>query len=217
MIHTILRQCLHEMGLEVSDSNQKALTCFASELKKWNRKINLTAITTDEDIAVKHIVDSFFVSKWVSGATKILDIGSGAGVPAIPLKILLPGTHMISVDSVSKKITFQRHVIRLLGLQGFDAIHARVESLRDTHAGYFDAVISRAFSRLDTFVALAAPLLAGGGRLYAMKGPAASEEITDGMNVIHGSGFLISEIHTYVLPRNKGERRLVVLSAAKIP
>jgi 16S rRNA (guanine527-N7)-methyltransferase len=205
------------MGLVVSDEHIRSLERFAIELKKWNKKINLTAMTADDDIAIKHLLDSIVVAEWVRGAGRVLDIGSGAGIPAMPLKVLLPETKFVSVDAVEKKILFQRHVVRILGLQGYEALHSRVEGLRDSHPGYFDVIISRAFSNLEMFVDLATPLLAEGGRMIAMKGPAVEEEILEGTDYIQRNGFQRIETHTYVLPRNKGERRLVIISASKTP
>lgn len=204
------------MGFELPVAATKALEQFAVELKKWNRKVNLTALIADDDIAVKHLVDSIVVSGWVKGSSRALDIGSGAGVPAIPLKIMLPETHIVSVDAVAKKIFFQRHVSRVLGLQGFEAIHDRVENLCTTHSGTFDVIISRAFSRLDTFVSLAAPLLAPGGRIIAMKGPAVDDEVMD-THIFQNRGLRITASHTYYLPLDKGERRLVIISGAEVP
>ena len=217
MIASILEGCVRDMGLEIDDSKLNALVLFARELKKWNRKFNLTALTSDEDIAIKHLIDSMMVYEGVSGTNRLLDIGSGAGVPSIPLKILLPKTEIMSVDAIGKKITFQRHVVRLLGLQGFEARHARIETLRKTHSGYFDVIISRAFSRLDTFISLAIPLLSVDGKIIAMKGPAAEEEVEREISCLVDNGLHISGIQTYSLPHNKGERCIVIISPSQAP
>lgn len=217
MIRSLLGGFVKEIGVEISDLMLSDLERFAVELRKWNGKINLTAITSDEDIAIKHLVDSIIVSRWMCNTNRLLDIGSGAGVPAIPLKILLPKTQVMSVDAVGKKISFQRHIARLLELQGFDAVHTRVESLHRTHAGYFDVIISRAFSRLDTLVSLAAPLLSTGGKIIAMKGPSAEEEISGEKKCLKDSGLYVIDVQPYVLPLNKGERRLVIVAATQAP
>lgn len=215
MISSVLTECVHALELDVSENHLVALVRFADEMKKWNKKVNLTAITADEDIAIKHLIDSIMVSGWIRGAGTVLDIGSGAGIPAIPLKILLPEVQIVSVDAVGKKVLFQRHVTRMLGLQGFDAVHARVETLRQSHAAHFDVIISRAFSSLDTFISLAAPLLKVGGRIIAMKGPAAEQEVHGGEYSFHGRAFHVTAVQSYSLPRNKGERCLVMVSAAE--
>nr|WP_223923995.1 16S rRNA (guanine(527)-N(7))-methyltransferase RsmG [Geobacter sp. AOG2] len=203
------------MGLEISEENILAFELFADQLKKWNRKINLTAIISDEEIAVKHILDALVFAGCVRDGEKVLDMGSGAGVPAIPLKIVKPSVPVTSVDAVGKKILFQRHVARLLKFVGFEAIHARVEELCRTHGHGFDLITSRAFSRLEQFVGFAAPLLAEGGRLVAMKGPGAADEIQADEERLAALGFEIVSVTPYRLPFNKGERNLIGVTARK--
>jgi 16S rRNA (guanine527-N7)-methyltransferase len=213
MIRPDLEKALDEMHLELSEECKQSFELFATELKKWNRKINLTAICKDTDIAVKHVIDSIFFAESVRSDNTLLDIGSGAGIPAIPLKIVNPHISVVSVDAVGKKIMFQRHVARLLRLDKFEALHARVETLHFTRAGFFDVITSRAFSRLDTFVALAAPLLKDGGRMIAMKGPEVQAEIASAAEDLYALGFEISSVKNYSLPMNKGSRCLVTISA----
>jgi 16S rRNA (guanine527-N7)-methyltransferase len=126
-----------------------------------------------------------------------------------------PDAQVVSVDAVGKKILFQRHIARLLALKNFEALHTRVEDLHSTHAGRFDVITSRAFSRLDVFVALAAPLLKSGGRMIAMKGPRVENEYDLIEDELQLSGFEISSIESYTLPMNKGERSLVTVVAVK--
>jgi 16S rRNA (guanine527-N7)-methyltransferase len=204
------------VGLAVSGENIRAFELFIRELKKWNRTVNLTAITRDEEIAVKHIVDALVCAACVGEGEAVLDIGSGAGIPAIPIKILKPSVQVVSVDAVAKKIMFQRHVARLLGLKGFEAIHARVEDLAASHAGRFDVVTSRAFTRLEQFVALGAPLLAAGGRMIAMKGPGVVAEMESERAGIATLGFEITSCKPYNLPLGMGERNLIMITPRKV-
>lgn len=215
MIRPALEKGLAEMGMSLSEERIQSFELFADELKKWNRKVNLTSICKDVDIAIKHIIDSLVFAACVNDGDHVLDIGSGAGVPAIPLKIAHPGLQVVSVDAVGKKILFQRHVARVLALKDFEALHARVESLHATHAGEFDVITSRAFSRLEMFVALAAPLLKSGGRIIAMKGPHVDNEFDQIGDQLRLLGFEISSVDTYSLPMNKGERSLVTITAVK--
>lgn len=215
MIRPDLEKGLKELDLSISDKSIQMFEKFSTELIKWNKKINLTSILNDSDIAVKHIIDSIIFSSYIHSSEYVLDIGSGAGIPAIPLKILIPEINVVSVDAVGKKILFQRHVARLLGLKGFEAIHARVENLLSTHACLFDVISSRAFSKLDVFVSLAAPLLKSGGRLIAMKGPGVLDEIDSVKDKICLLGFEITSIQEYSLPLSKGSRSLVTISALK--
>lgn len=208
---SILEAAVRDMHLTISMDDLRAFELFASELKKWNRKINLTALTTGEEIAIKHIVDSLVFAGKVRDGECVLDIGSGAGFPAIPTKITRPEVFVVSIDAVEKKILFQRHVARLLGLHGFEALHVRAERLPEIYPRRFDVITSRAFSSLKQFVALAAPLLSEKGRLVAMKGPAACGEMQAAEEGLRKLGFEISDIYSYGLPLNMGNRNLITI------
>ena len=215
IIGDIVRQEAQSMGLSLSENEIHSFELYAAELKKWNVKVNLTAITKDKEIAVKHFVDSLALAPYVTAYDRLLDIGSGAGLPIIPLKLIKPGVAMVSVDAVAKKIHFQRHIIRLLNLNGIEAIHARIEDLHTTHNHSFSIITSRAFTRLDRFVVLAAPLLADKGTLIAMKGERAEEEIAGSDDVIGKHGFEITSVQRYTLPHNMGERVLTFIKQIK--
>jgi 16S rRNA (guanine527-N7)-methyltransferase len=215
IIGDIVGQEAQSMGLSLSAHEIQLFELYASELKKWNSKVNLTAITKDSEIAIKHFLDSLALAPFITENDRLLDIGSGAGLPVIPLKIIMSGIPMVSVDAVAKKIHFQRHVIRLLNLQNIEAIHARVEELHKTHRHSFSIITSRAFTRLDRFVSLAAPLLAEGGVLIAMKGDHADGEIAASDELVNAGGFTVTSKHHYSLPQNMGERVLTFLRQSK--
>lgn len=211
MTTDLLRREAANMGLILTDENLLAFKIFAAELIKWNNKVNLTSITDENEIVIKHFIDCLHLVPHVLNEDLLLDIGSGGGLPVIPLKIVRPDTMMVSVDAVGKKINFQRHVIRLLGLKKIEALHARIEDLNKTHAGKFSLITSRAFTRLDHFVSLASPLLAANGRIIAMKGLGADDEISESSEVLRLLGFSITSQHTYCLPNNMGTRALLTL------
>lgn len=215
MIGDIVAQEALTMGLTLSAREIELFELYATELKKWNSKVNLTAITKDKEIAIKHFVDSLNLAPYITASDRLLDIGSGAGLPVIPLKIISPEIPMVSVDAVAKKIHFQRHVIRVLRLQNIEAIHARVEELHKTHGKSFSIITSRAFTRLDRFVSLAAPLLSEGGMLIAMKGAHAECEIAESDETFDAGGFMVTSIHRYTLPLGMGERVLTFIKQGK--
>ncbi|NVN89224.1 MAG: 16S rRNA (guanine(527)-N(7))-methyltransferase RsmG [Desulfuromonadales bacterium] len=215
MIRDTLIQAAQQMRLEIPEEQIRAFELFAMELKKWNRKINLTSIITDQEIAVKHIIDSLCLTRLISSRHSVLDVGSGAGIPAIPLKIARPDVTVVSVDAVGKKIHFQRHIARLLRLQNFEALHSRIESLCTTHAQRFDVITSRAFSDLEQFVRLTGALLADGGVLIAMKGPAASTELESARTVLRSLQFELGSIDHYTLPFENGERCLITIKRSQ--
>jgi len=207
----LLSSGARELGISLSSEQLARLDLFAEELKKWNKKINLTAITDDEGIAVKHFVDSLSLLKVVHGPGRLLDIGSGAGFPCIPVKIARPELEMLSVDAVVKKISFQKQAVRLLNLVQYEALHVRAETLAASHAGSFDWVVSRAFSDIPSFVAMALPLLKETGRIVAMKGRNAAGEIAAAEEALAGLGVRVAEVHDFQLPGGGDARSLVVL------
>jgi len=153
---------------------------YLAELKVWNSRMNLTAIETDEDVVTRHFLDSLTPYRLITGATRLLDAGTGAGFPGIPLKLVKPDLRVTLLDSVTKKVLFMRHIIRTLGLgPDIEAVAARLEdkAVVKKYAGAFDCVISRAFTNLPDFVEMGLPYLAPGGMLIAMKGPKAKEEL----------------------------------------
>lgn len=169
---------LTELGLDLAPEAVARLERLADELLRWNRRRNLTAITGREEILEKHLLDSLTLLPYIKRPGRLLDIGSGAGFPALPLKIACPALEVVSVEAVGKKIDFQRHIARSFGLDGFTALHERIESLSD-RPGYcrgFDTVTARALCSLEELQVMAEPFLVPGGRLLAMKGPAGEQE-----------------------------------------
>lgn len=159
-------------GIRLTQETVTLFDRYLTELLKWNEKINLTAIRTENEIVVKHFIDSLSVYPYLPAASSLVDLGSGAGFPGIPLKIVEPSFDVILIDSVLKKVDFQRHVIRTLGLKGIEAIHSRVQQKGSPMKmeGRWDIVISRAFSDLKTFLRVGYPFLKKGGLAVAMKG-----------------------------------------------
>lgn len=164
------------------DLNEKSLEAFdlyLRELLKWNQKMNLTAIRSEREIVLKHFLDSLSVFPYLSEISNLFDIGSGAGFPGIPLKIVRPSLRITLIDSVQKKTDFQRHILRTLGLKGCEVIHGRIqdkeilERLKDQYEG----VISRAFSKLSDFLPIGSLFLKEGGILIAMKGRRLDDEL----------------------------------------
>jgi 16S rRNA (guanine527-N7)-methyltransferase len=207
----ILVEGLSEMGVTLQDKKISHFSTFADELRKWNRKINLTAIRDDEGVAEKHFLDSLTLLKIIRPQGRLLDIGSGAGFPAIPLKIAIDNLDVLSVDSVEKKVFFQRHIARLIGLKGFEAVHVRAEELQGRLGGCFDWVVSRAFSDIPTFAKIALPFLSPGGKIIAMKGKSGSKEISDSTLILEKLGAVVSDIIEFQLPFCGDARSLLVI------
>jgi len=207
----LLHRCAEELGIELTAREVGLFDDFAEELKKWNRKINLTAIKDDRDIVIKHFADSLSLLASLKKNGTLLDIGSGGGFPAIPLKIMLDNLTVVSVDAVEKKILFQRHAARVLQLQEFSALHARAEGLVKSHASMFDSIVSRAFSDLPFFVSLAMPLLKNSGQIIAMKGREGRDEAVAAEQQLAELGAEVVDCIHLKLPVSGAERILVVM------
>ena len=201
-----------KLGIEIDETVTALFSMYASELLTWNRKINLTAITNPKDIAAKHFVDSLAPAEFIPEGARLLDIGSGAGFPGIPLKILKPSTSALLIDAVRKKINFLKHALRILNLEGIEARRIRTEDLlKDPDNAFnFDVIISRALSDLSLFVKNALPLLAKQGVIIAMKGKIDSEELDAVREDVPGGSYSL-EIEKDILPSLGDPRSLVII------
>lgn len=206
----LLDEVSPRVGVNLTGAQLDKLTLFSEELLKWNRKINLTAITDEREMAVKHFADSLALVKVIGSEGSLLDVGSGGGFPAIPLKIAIPALSVVSVDAVEKKIMFQRHVARVMELEDFTAIHARCETLQEKFSGRFNWVVSRAFSDLNLFARLAAPFLKDNGVIVAMKGKRGEEEAQASGPALAEVAISVEDIVEFTLPLT-GDRRTLVL------
>ena len=174
----VLREGLAGLGLDLPAAVQARLLAYVALLKKWNVTYNLTAIRDEAEMVTQHLLDSLSVlpalPELALAGRRWADIGSGAGLPGIPLAIVRPDLDMTLVETVAKKSAFQRQAKIELGLANLTVVNRRVEELP---GGAFDAVISRAFADLADFVRLAGHLPTPDGRLYAMKGQLPAGEI----------------------------------------
>lgn len=210
---TTLESSLSALNIYLARKAVLDLLRVGEELLHWNRRVNLTAITRPEEVIEKHLVDSLTVLEEIDPTGRLLDLGSGAGFPGIPLRIACPELQVLSVDAVQKKIAFQRHVVRTLGLAGFMPWHGRAEDLpaQPICAGGFDRVVSRAFASLEDFTRLALPCLAPGGRIVAMKGQAGELELEEAAPFLQKMGLECRHCRKLSLPAGGGERCLIVL------
>jgi 16S rRNA (guanine527-N7)-methyltransferase len=214
-LHDMLLNGAAESGVSLTERHIDGLLLLMLQLRKWNRKFNLTAITKEREIVVKHFLDSLTVVPLIPEGSRVLDIGSGGGFPAIPLALVRSDLDVTSVDAAEKKIFFQRHAVRLLGIERFTALHARGESLRVEHVGRYNVILSRAFSSLSDFATLAQPLLAPGGVIIAMKGRSGSEDVTVAAPLLMECGLVVREVMDLRLPVSGDVRSLVVMGAVR--
>ena len=198
-------------GIQLEERMLEAFDLYLKELLKWNQKINLTSIRSERGIALKHFLDSLSPHPHLPQAFSLLDIGAGAGFPGIPLKIVRSSLAVTLIDSVRKKVDFQRHAIRILDLKGIEAVHGRVQEkeIVQTMEGRFDAAISRAFSDLRTLLTLSYPFLKKGGTLLAMKGQVDNQEL-EGLIQAERMGYRMQNIFYFTLPQSTFKRSILL-------
>ncbi|GBE05433.1 MAG TPA: 16S rRNA (guanine(527)-N(7))-methyltransferase RsmG [Nitrospirae bacterium] len=176
----LLKKGLDELGISCSKEQINAFMTYLSELKKWNRAYNLTALKTDEDIIIKHFLDSLLYLKAVPARTlNIADFGTGAGFPGIPIRIIRPEIKLALVDSSGKKCAFLRHITRTLDLNEVRVLESRVEALAKEHKRSYDVIVSRATFKIKDFIKKACPYIKENGTLVLSKGPRVQEEIKE--------------------------------------
>lgn len=166
---------LQQMGLTPGAETQRNLLSYVELLKKWNRVYNLTALRDPEKMLTHHLLDALSVWPYIKGAKRVADIGSGGGIPGIPLALVLPDCHVTLVETNQKKSTFLTQVRIELKLENVEIVNRRAEEYQPEEK--FDVVISRAFSSLVDFVAIARHLVAQQGKMVAMKGVYPQEEM----------------------------------------
>lgn len=183
-------------------------------LMQWSSKVNLTAIHDPYEMAVKHFVDSLVPVAFFSPVSRVLDMGSGAGFPGLPLKVWWPAIELTMVDAVRKKVSFLQHVARQLGLKDVQAVHARIEHWPHTSGNrVFDTIVCRAFSDLSFIVANALPLLSITGQLVIWKGRFPEKEIMAVRPVLEKAPNALSmQIESYRLPFIDAQRTLLIIS-----
>ena len=174
----LLESGIERLGLEASEDQILGLRAYAALLLKWNRVYNLTAIENEEDVVIKHLLDSltvlpYFKKVFGSNEASLLDVGAGAGLPSVPIAIMEPGWRVCAVDKVQKKCVFMRQAGATLRLGNFKVLHSRVEDLKGTYG----IITSRAFSSLSDFVGITEKMLSEDGSWMAMKGRYPEDEI----------------------------------------
>jgi len=197
----ILIQGAKPFGIDLSNAQAAQMLRLLDELDDWNQRMNLTAIRDRNAQLTKHLLDSLSVQPYLQGR-RIVDVGTGAGFPGLPLAIANPTREFTLVDSTAKKLKFVDHVAQTLGLSNVTTVHTRAETFRTPWR--FDSVTSRAVGALGRFVDWAGHLCVGGGRLLAMKGREPHDELA-----ALPSGWKIAAIHRVEVPGLDEERHIV--------
>lgn len=197
----MLQSAAKQFGLELTEQDAQRLMRLLDELDDWNQRMNLTAIRERPQQVTKHLLDSLSVQPFLRGE-RILDVGTGAGFPGLPLAIANPTRQFTLLDSTAKKLKFIEHVAQMLSIANVVTVHERAENYRVNDR--FDTILSRAVGPVDRFVKWAGHLCVGGGRLLAMKGRYPTDELK-GLP----SGWKLAAVHRLDVPGLDEERHLV--------
>ncbi|MBM2659190.1 MULTISPECIES: 16S rRNA (guanine(527)-N(7))-methyltransferase RsmG [Staphylococcus] len=211
---TWLTKQLSTHGIELSDKQQQQFQTYYQMLVEWNEKMNLTSITEEHEVYLKHFYDSIAAS-FYTDLTKeltICDIGAGAGFPSIPLKIIFPNLKVTIVDSLNKRIHFLNQLADALDLEHVSFVHDRAETFgKGVYRESYDIVTARAVARLSVLSELCIPLVKKGGQFIALKSSKGEEELEEARFGIGVLGGKVLDTISYELPENAGERQMIII------
>ncbi|MBV7275780.1 16S rRNA (guanine(527)-N(7))-methyltransferase RsmG [Clostridium thailandense] len=217
--YDIMNSACLDVGLSMNEEIYRKFIQYKDLIKFWNEKVNLTAITDDEQIIKKHFIDSIKIFKFspLKEAQSIIDIGTGAGFPGIPIKIIKSDVDMILLDSLNKRINFLNEVINKIELKYTTTIHGRAEdfSRKSEYREKCDVAVSRAVANLAVLSELCIPYVKVGGHFIAMKGPSVEDEIQEGKNAVSILGGKIEDIIKIEIEDSDLKHNLVVIKKVK--
>lgn len=182
-------------------------------LLEWNEKMNLTAITEPKEIILKHFIDSITINRYIKQANTLIDVGTGAGFPGIPLKIVNPEKEFVLLDSLGKRINFLKDVCEKLDINKISCIHGRAEELaiQQKYREKYDAVTSRAVAKLNVLLEYMLPFVKIGGVCICMKGPSIFEELEEAKGAIKILGGELEKVENLLLPASDIERNIIII------
>lgn len=213
------QQALEAKGISLSSQQLEQFQTYYQLLVEWNAKMNLTAITDQEEVYLKHFYDSISAAFYVDFTKPyhLCDVGAGAGFPSIPLKICFPHIHVSIVDSLNKRISFLEELARSLQLTDVQFYHDRAETFAQKveQRESYDLVMARAVARMSVLSELCLPLVKVGGTFVAMKAASANEELEIGQKAIDTLGGEIEGIHSFSLPEENSDRNIITIKKVK--
>lgn len=213
----LIKRGAEQLNIPLDESQIKQLIEYARLLVEWNEKMNLTAITDDEGIAVKHFLDSLTAINTGKVQGRVIDVGTGAGFPGLVLKIAKPEIELTLLDSLMKRVNFLKTVGNELCLDGVEYVHSRAEDGGQNRAyrGQFDTVVSRAVANMATLSEWCLPFLKVGGHFLALKGPNADEELKDAKRAIAILGGEVEEVMDAQIPFTDLAHKIVIVKKVR--
>lgn len=201
------------INIELSESKIRDFFTYMEELVEWNKKINLTAIVEMDEVIDKHFVDSLTISQYIDDNESIIDVGTGAGFPGIPLKIARDNLKIDLLDSLNKRIIFLNEIINKLELKNITAIHSRAEdeSSKKEKRESYDIAVSRAVANLPVLLEYLLPFVKLGGKCICMKGMNIEEEVNNSKKALRELGGEIEEIKKLQLPNTDATRNIIIV------
>lgn len=214
----VFKKYSKKLDIEINDNQIDKFYKYMEVLLEWNQKINLTAITDCEEIILKHFVDSLTIEKYIEKGSYLVDVGTGAGFPGIPLKIVREDIKVVLLDSLNKRIMFLNEVINELNLKNIEAVHSRVEEFgrNKKYREKFDVATSRAVANLSTLSEYIIPLVKVGGKCVCMKGKEIDQELQDAKNAINVLGGKVVDKVEFQLLDNDMDRNVILVSKVKV-
>ncbi len=214
-VKALLKDCCEQMGVTLNETQLEQFMTYLSLLLEWNEKMNLTAITEKREVVLKHFADCLSLMpalEWREGI-KVIDVGTGAGFPGIPVKIACPDAEMTLLDSLQKRIGFLEEVVKQLGLKNVYCIHSRAEDggQNPDHREQYDLCVSRAVANLVVLAEYCLPFVKVGGRLAALKGPDAEAELEQAKGALEKLGGKLVEIRDVSIPYTDLSHKLVFI------
>ncbi|WP_037353803.1 16S rRNA (guanine(527)-N(7))-methyltransferase RsmG [Selenomonas sp. FC4001] len=211
-----LTKAAAEYGISLNDTQMEQYNRYFELLVEWNEKINLTAITEPKEVAIKHMIDSItaYDEKLFKDGTTVIDVGTGAGFPGLPLKIFCPEIKLTLMDSLNKRIKFLQTVVEELGLKDVECVHARAEegARNKKYRESFDIAVSRAVARLPILCEYCLPFVKKGGHFIALKGMQYHDEAEEAAKAIKVMGGSKTEIRPVKLPELDDKRAVIIIN-----